>query len=82
MLLFQLKLFLLRISCGSGVIRAPTVALSVVGTLMLHSPTVTVADAFLMSLAAESSLSVHSTAKKWRPEALRCQRFLLSGHPF
>ena len=78
-------LLLPRVSCSSGVHRAPTVALSVVGALMLHSPTVKVADVFLMSLVGQSAMELaikgRRAARNWRPEARRLQTFLLSGHP-
>lgn len=67
-----------RVYCGSGVHRAPTVALSAVGALILHCPTAKVVDAFPMSLVGVSE-SLYRMARNWRPEAFRLQNFLLSG---
>ncbi len=71
-----------RVYCKSGVHRAPTVALSLVGALMLYSPTVTLADVFPMSLVGNAASSAYRTPRNWQPEALRLQAFLMSGHPF
>ena len=61
----------------SGVHRAPTVALAIVGALLLKVGTVTKADIFPMSLAGEPAVTLSRQARQWRLEALRLQDFLV-----